>query len=99
MKEIETRVLALAYFDAYGSLLTDAQRDLYRDYYAYDLSLSEIAANQNISRAAVEDAIKKATKKFEEYESKLKLVAKKKKLEKLAERGDWEALKEEIHAL
>ena len=99
MKEIDTRVLALAYFDEYASLLTDAQRELYRDYYAYDLSLSEIAENRGISRAAVEDAIKKATRKFEEYESKLGLVAKKKQLLELAESGDIDALKEAIHGL
>ena len=42
----------------------------------YDLSLSEIAANREISRAAVEDALKKGMKKLDELELKLNLFQK-----------------------
>ena len=57
--------------DIYGRLLTKAQFDIMSDYYYYDLSLSEISESKNISRTAVSDAIKKATKKLENYEEKL----------------------------
>ena len=53
------------------SLLSETQRDVLEDYYSYNLSISEIAENRNISRAAVEDAIKKGKRKLNEYESKL----------------------------
>ena len=55
----------------YQSLLSETQRDILDDYYSYNLSISEIAENRNISRAAVEDAIKKGKRKLNEYESKL----------------------------
>lgn len=57
--------------DIYGRLLTKAQYDIMSDYYYCDLSLSEISESKNISRTAVSDAIKKATKKLENYEEKL----------------------------
>ena len=57
--------------DIYGRLLTKVQYDIMSDYYYCDLSLSEISESKNISRTAVSDAIKKATKKLENYEEKL----------------------------
>ena len=57
--------------DIYGRLLTKAQYDIMSDYYYCDLSLSEISESKNISKTAVSDAIKKATKKLENYEEKL----------------------------
>ena len=43
-------------------------------YFSYDLSLSEIAEAHDVSRSAVEDAIKKALKKLDEYEKNLKVL-------------------------
>lgn len=55
----------------YSSLLSETQKEVLEDYYSYNLSISEIAENRKISRAAVEDAIKKGKRKLEDYESKL----------------------------
>ena len=57
--------------DIYGRLLTKTQLEIMSDYYYYDLSLSEISESKKISRTAVSDAIKKSTKKLENYEEKL----------------------------
>ena len=59
--------------DLYGRLLTKSQFEIMSDYYYYDLSLSEISNMKNISRTAVSDAIKNATKKLENYEEKLQI--------------------------
>lgn len=58
----------------YGKLLTEKQSDFINDYYNNDLSLSEIAQNNNITRQAVRDNIKKGEKKLFEYEEKLKFM-------------------------
>lgn len=55
----------------YGKLLTEKQYELINDYYNNDLSLSEIAENNNITRQAVRDIIKKGENKLFEYEEKL----------------------------
>ena len=73
-------------FDAYGELLTKTQQDLFKEYYLYDLSLSEIAEDRGISRSAVNDTLKKAIAKLEELESKVKLIKIKKSLQKRIEK-------------
>lgn len=66
-KNVEISILC----DLYGKLLTDKQFELLNDYYNNDLSLSEIAENNQITRQAVRDIIKKGEKKLFEYEEKL----------------------------
>ncbi|MBO4737245.1 MAG: sigma-70 family RNA polymerase sigma factor [Bacilli bacterium] len=73
-------------FDSYGELLTKTQQDLFKEYYLYDLSLSEIAEDRGISRSAVNDTLKKAIAKLEELESKVKLIKIKKSLQKRIEK-------------
>ena len=58
----------------YGKLLTQKQCEFINDYYNNDLSLSEIAENNNITRQAVRDIIKKGEKKLFEYEEKLQFM-------------------------
>ena len=58
----------------YGSLLSKTQYAFADAYFSYDLSLSEIAEAHGVSRSAVEDAIKKALNKFDEYEKNLKVL-------------------------
>lgn len=61
------------------------------DYFNLDLSFSEIADNRNTSRSAVDDAIKKAMTKLDEYEEKMHLLDKseniKEKLENLKQKA------------
>ena len=53
--------------------MTEKQLEILDDYYNNDLSLSEIAENNNITRQAVKDTITKAKNKLFEYESKLNI--------------------------
>lgn len=62
-------------YDFYGELLTEHQRNVYEDVVFNDMSLSEIAAEQGISRQGVHDLIKRCDKILQNYESKLHLVA------------------------
>lgn len=60
----------------YGKLLTKKQLEILQDYYDKDLSLSEIAQNQEITRQAVRDIIKKGENKLFELEEKLEIMKK-----------------------
>ncbi len=63
-------------YDFYGELLTEHQKNIYEDIIMNDLSYSEIARLNGISRQGVYDMIKRCDKILEGYESKLKLVEK-----------------------
>ena len=58
-------------FDLYGALLTETQREICESYYLYDLSLSEIAEEKNITKQAVSDALKTSRELLDAYEEKL----------------------------
>ena len=60
-------------FEIYSSLLTDKEKDTFKDYYCEDLSLSEIADNKNISRAAVQKMVSNVIDKLNYYENILKI--------------------------
>ena len=61
-------------FDFYGSMLTEKQRRIVEYYYNDDLSLSEIAENEGITRQGVHDFVKRAEGQLLEMEQKLGLV-------------------------
>jgi len=69
--------------DIYGSMLTKKQYELLNDYYNNDLSLSEIAENNHITKQAVSDIIKKGENKLFDLEEKLLIMEKMMKQEKM----------------
>ncbi|MDK2822158.1 MAG: uncharacterized protein PWQ67_1204 [Clostridia bacterium] len=73
---LEKRAYLTLLFDFYGGLLTEKQKLIFDLYYQCDLSLGEIAEEQNVSRQAVYDIIKRSENTLEEYEKKLQLVSK-----------------------
>lgn len=77
-KKVEVSILC----QIYGKLLTEKQYEFINDYYNNDLSLSEIAENNNITRQAVRDVIKKGENKLFEFEEKLLIMKKMLKQEK-----------------
>jgi predicted DNA-binding protein YlxM (UPF0122 family) len=85
-------------FDYYGELFTDKQKEYFIDYYFNNLTLQEIAENNDVSKNAVHKSIKDITEKLDYYESKLNLYDNKKKLQKLIENIDKE-IKEQIEEL
>ena len=71
-KNVEISVLC----QLYGKVLTEKQYEVLTDYYNNDLSLSEIAENNNITRQAVRDIIKKGENKLYELEENISLMKK-----------------------
>ncbi len=61
-------------FDFYGELLTKHQQEMYEAVVMRDVTYSEAAAAEGISRQGVHDLIKRCDRQLEEYESKLHLV-------------------------
>ena len=62
--------------EIYGNLLTKRQLNILNDYCNEDLSLTEIAENNKITRQAVNDIVKKGESKLLEYEQKLGIMKK-----------------------
>lgn len=71
---LEQRTQLAILYDLYGGLLTEKQQTVFDLYYQCDLSLGEIAAEQQISRTAVYDLIKRTEHLLERYEEKLHLA-------------------------
>ena len=60
--------------DFYGDMLTETQREVVDAYYNEDLSLAEIAADRDITRQGVRDAIKRAEQQLLDMEDRLGLA-------------------------
>ncbi len=61
--------------DFYGEVLTQKQREMLRQYYNDDLSLSEIGENFGITRQGARDAIKHGETTLKELEEKVGFAA------------------------
>lgn len=57
-----------ALLDFYGPFLSEKQRNLLHHYYNEDLSLSEIAENEQITRQGVRDLVKRGELQLKRYE-------------------------------
>lgn len=67
-------------FDFYGELLTPHQQEIYSEIIFNDLSLGEMSEQEGISRQGVHDLVRRCDKLLLEYEEKLGLIAKFKKI-------------------
>ncbi len=86
---MDDRLQVVLLLDYYGKLLSDKQYIAMTSYYYDDLSLIEIAKNQNITKQAVSDLIRRSEKKLYEIENELNMINRnielRKKLELLNE--------------
>ncbi|MGN0484554.1 MAG: YlxM family DNA-binding protein [Lachnospiraceae bacterium] len=73
--DVEKKVQQTYLYDFYGELLNPHQRSVYEAFVFQDLSLSEIAEEEGISRQGVHDLLKRCTKSLENYEEKLHLIS------------------------
>jgi predicted DNA-binding protein YlxM (UPF0122 family) len=74
--KLDEIVLLSILYDFYGELLSDHKKQIFEDYVLNDLSLSEIATEQGISRQGVYDIVKRCTLELKGYEAKLSLMRK-----------------------
>lgn len=85
MESIEKREYYISLYDIYGAFLSDNQRRYFAMYFLEDLSLSEIAAVNDVSRQNVQSSIKNAILKLEKYEKVLHNLEHQKKVVRLKE--------------
>ena len=85
MADVEARVGMTWLMDFYAPLLTEHQREVARLDCEEDLSLAEIAQQLSITRQGAGDALNKARRLLEEYESKLGLAARYREMSNLAQ--------------
>ncbi len=80
---MEERVYIISLYDYYGKLLTDKQQKYFEDYYFDNLTMDEIAENDNISKNAVSKQLISIKEKLNYYEEILKLNNNKEKIEQI----------------
>jgi len=76
MDKLDELVELSILYDFYGELLSEHKKRVFEEYVHNDLSLSEIAELNGISRQGVYDLVKRCSKELRDYESKLKLISK-----------------------
>lgn len=86
-------------YDFYGELLTEHQRRIYEDVVIDDMSLSEIALEQGISRQGVHDLIRRCDRTLQGYESRLHLIEKFQKVRHTVEQIERESSEEAVRRL
>ena len=85
--------------DRYGALLTEKQQRILDGYYNNDLSLSEIAENEGITRQGVGDFVKRSEAQLLEYEEKLGVCKISAALKNAASKNDIDKIFELIDKL
>ena len=95
---MKDKIRIINLYDCYSNLFTNKQITYFEDYYFEDLSLSEIAENYSISRAAAHKQIKEVVNKLNDYETKLKILEKKDKIINYLKYKDT-IIKEEIEEI
>jgi len=75
LDSLTSRERQVALFERYGALLTEHQRTVLDLYLRRDWSLSEVAARQETSRAAVHDLLRRSALVMEDFERRLGLLA------------------------
>ena len=91
------REYIISLYEIYKELLTNKQRMYFENYYYEDLSLNEIAINNNVSKTMVSKNINNTINKLKDYESKLKIYFKESKLKEcLKNKNNLENVVEEI---
>ncbi len=82
---MEEKVRLAYLFDFYGELLNSKQREIFEAFVFQDLSLQEMADESGVSRQAIHDKVRRSIHALEEYEEKLGLLEKNRRINEIAE--------------
>ena len=84
-------------FDYYGELLTNKQKEYFKEYYFDNLTLSEIAENNEISKNAVSKELKLVSEKLLDFENKLNIYSKDKRIKRIIDKIENNDIKQQIN--
>jgi predicted DNA-binding protein YlxM (UPF0122 family) len=84
-------------FDYYGELLTNKQKEYFKEYYFDNLTLSEIAENNEISKNAVSKELKLVSEKLLDFENKLNIYSKDKRIKRIIDKIEDNDIKQQIN--
>ena len=86
-------------YDFYQDLFSEKQQKIFEEYYFDNLSLAEVADNNDVSRNAIHKLLKGIEEKLYKYEDSLKLYEKSLKLNAIIEKIDNTTLKKSLEEL
>lgn len=92
---MDYRIYIIDLYDIYSNLLTEKQKEYFEDYYFNNLTLSEMSENYEISRNGIHKQIKETEEKLKNYEDKLNIYYRNKKIIKLIDKFE-EPIKNKI---
>ena len=84
-------------FDYYGELLTNKQKEYFKEYYFDNLTISEIAENNEISKNAVSKELKLVSEKLLDFENKLNIYSKDKRIKRIIDKIEDNDIKQQIN--
>lgn len=90
------RIYLNSLFDIYSELFTPHEIETYKEYYYNDLSLSEIAENNDVTRNAIHKTLKNVCDKLNFYEDKLHIYKNKTIIKNYLDNNKIEELKKFI---
>ena len=96
---MEDREYIIILYDYYSELFNLGQRNYFESYYFDNLSLSEIAENEDKSRNAIHKSIKSVCSKLIEYEEILGLYKKEIKLREIIDKIEDKEIRKELEGL
>lgn len=82
---MEDNIKMTLLYDIYGGLLTKKQKEIFEQYYIYNLSLREIAQNINISYQGVRDSINSSKKMLQNFDNNIGMYNLKKNIHDVLE--------------
>lgn len=86
---MDKQIYLTGLYDYYKPLFTERQQNYFEDYYFDNLTMEEIAENNQVSKNAVSKALIEVKEKLEDYESKLHLMDNKKKIKNILMNDDY----------
>ena len=93
---MENQIYVTSLYDYYKGLLTKKQQEYFEDYYFDNLTMEEIADNNEVSKNAVSKSLIEVKDKLEEYENILSLYKNKQKIEEILEQEELDKIIEFI---